>query len=79
MRRIFASGFRAEFVSSSMWIPSELDYSDEGSRFFDHDYDPSKSLLHVLTQRFTRSSPTWTCDRDCLSPSLMHLDDGEIE
>ena len=52
MRRIFASGFRAGFVLSFRWIPPELNYSDKGcrlfdsgSRFFDSDYDPSKSLL----------------------------------
>ena len=30
---------------------SELNYSDKKRRFFDHDYDPSKSLLHLLAQR----------------------------
>ena len=35
MRRIFASGFRPGFVLWFRWIPSELNYSDEGSRFFD--------------------------------------------
>ena len=43
--------------------------SDKGSRFFDR----------VLAQRLTQSSPTRTCDRGCLSPSLMHLDDGEVD
>ena len=32
IRRIFASGFRAGFVLSFRWIPSELNCSDEGSR-----------------------------------------------
>ena len=77
MRRIFASGFRARFVLSFRSIPSELNYSDKGRRFFDRDHDLSKSSLHVLAQRLTRSSPTQTCDRDCLSPSLMHLDDDD--
>ena len=63
---------------SFRWIPSEVNYSDEGSRFFDHDYDPSKSLLHVLAQRLTRSSPAPTCDQDCLCPSLMHLEDLDV-
>ena len=57
MRRIFASGFRAGFVLS---FRSELNYSDKGSCFFNRDYDPSKSLLHVLAQRSTRSSPAQT-------------------
>ena len=45
----------------------------------DRDYHPSKSLLHVLAQRLTRSSPARTNDQDCLSPSLMHLDVGEVD
>ena len=54
-RFFFAPGFRAGFALSFWWIPSELNYSDEGSRFFNSDYDPSKSLLRVLAQRLTRS------------------------
>ena len=42
IRRIFASGFGAGFVLSFKWTPSELNYSDKGSRFFDRDCDPSK-------------------------------------
>ena len=79
MRRIFESGFRAGFVLSFRWIPSELNYSDEESRFFDRDYDSSKSLLHVLAQRITRSSPVRTSDQDCVFPSVMHLDVGEVD
>ena len=56
MRRTFASSFRAGFVLPFRWIPSELNDSDNGSRFFDRSYDPSKSLFHVLAQRLTRSS-----------------------
>ena len=56
-----------------------MNYSDEGNLFFDRDYDPSKSLLHVLAQRLPRISPARTCDRDCLSSSLMHLDVGEVD
>ena len=67
------------FVLSFRWIPSELHYSNKGSRFFDRDYDPSKSLLRVLAQRLTRSSPAWTSDQDCSSPSLMHLDVGKVD
>ena len=48
LRRIFASGFRAGFVISFRWIPSELNYAEKGSRFFGRDHDPSKALLHVL-------------------------------
>ena len=33
--------------------------------------ESTKSLLHCLAQRSTRSSPTRTNDRDCFSPSLM--------
>ena len=32
-----------------------------------------------LAQRLTRSSPARTCDQDCISPSLMHQDDGEFD
>ena len=35
------------------WAPSELNYSDKGSRFFYCDCDSSKSLLHVLAERST--------------------------
>ena len=73
MRRIFASGFRAGFVSPLWRIQSELNYSDEGSRFFDRDYDPSMSVLHFFAQRLTWSSPRQTYDRDCFSPSTLHL------
>ena len=60
---------------SFRWTPSELDYSAKGSRFFDSDYDSTKSLLHVLAQRITRSSPARTCDQDCF---LRHyVDVGE--
>ena len=62
MRRIFASGFRAGFVLSF-----------KGNRFFNRDYDPSKSLLHVRAQRIARSSPAQTNDQDSLSPSLKGL------
>ena len=62
MRRIFASGFRAGFVLSF-----------KGNRFFNRDYDPSKSLLHVRPQRIARSSPAQTNDQDSLSPSLKGL------
>ena len=79
MRRIFASDFRAGFVLSFRGKPSEFNYSDKGSRFFDRDYDPSKSLLHVLAQCLTRSSPARTSDQDCLSPSPMPLDVGKVD
>ena len=59
-------------------MPSQLNYSDMGNRFFDRDYDPIKLLLHVLAQRSTRSSPAPTSDQDRFSPSLMHLDVGEV-
>ena len=62
MRQIIASGFRAGFVLSFRWIPSELNYSGKGRRLFDRDYDPCKSLLHVFAQRLTQSSPARTCD-----------------
>ena len=60
-------------------IPSELNCSDRGSRFFHRDYDSSKSLLHGHAQRLTRSSPTRTGDQDCFSPSRLHLDVGEVD
>ena len=65
--RIITSGVWAGYVLSFRWIPSELNYSDKGSRFFNGDHDPSKSLLHVLAQRLTRSSPERTSDQDCLN------------
>ena len=78
MRRIFASGFRAEFVLSVRWVPSELNHSDEGSRLFDRDHDPSKSLLHVLAQRFTRTHMARINDKSCSLPPPMHLDIGQV-
>ena len=56
------SGFWAGFVLSFRWIPSELNSSDKGSRFFDCDYDPNKSLLHVLAQRLPRLPRAQTGD-----------------
>ena len=79
MRWIFASGFRAGLVLSIRWTPSELNYSDDRSRFFDSDYDPSKPPLHALAQRSARSSPARTSDQDCCSRSLMHQDAGEVD
>ena len=64
LRRVFASGFKAGFVSPFRWIPSELDYSYKGRWFFDRNYHPSKSLLHVLAQRLTRPPPARTSDQD---------------
>ena len=63
LRRIFVSGFWEGFVLSFRLIPSELSCSNKGSRFFDRDYDSSKSLLHALAQRFARSSPSRTKER----------------
>ena len=65
---------RKNISTNTRWIPSELNFLDEGSRFFDCDYASSKSLNHVLAQRFTRPSPARTCDQHCFSPTLMHLD-----
>ena len=56
-----------------------MNQSDKGSRFFDRDYDPSKSLLRYLAQRLTRSCPARTSDQDCSSPSLMRLDVGAVD
>ena len=78
-RRIFSFGVRAGLIFSCRWIPSELNHSDKGSRFFDRDYDPSKSPLHALAQRLARSSTAGTSDQECSSPSLMHLDVGEAD
>ena len=55
---------------------SELNYSDDGSRFFDRCYDPSKSLLHFLAWRLPRSSLARANDQHCSSTSSMHLDCG---
>ena len=56
-----------------------IELCDEGSRFFDRDYDLGKSLLHVLAQRSPLIPPTRTCDQDCQSPSLLHLNVGEVD
>ena len=78
MRRIFASGSMAGFVLSFIWIPSPIKYSAKGSRFFDRDYDPSKSLLHVFAQRLAWTSLARRSDQDCFSPCLMHVNAGEL-
>ena len=57
----------------------ELNYSDKGSRFFDREHDPSKSLLHFLAQRLPRFPHAQTGDRSPFPPSLMQLDDGEVD
>ena len=64
--------FLGGFLSSFRWmIPSELNYSDKGSRFFDRDYDPSKSLASSCSCTALFSG---TDKRPRLSsPSLMHL------
>ena len=60
-------------------IQSKSRYSQKGSLFFDRDYFPSKSLLQVLAQRLTRTSPSQASDQDCSSPSPMHLDGGQVD
>ena len=78
MRRIFASGFRAGFVLSFRWIPFELNSSDKGSRFFDSVLTRANDFfmfLHIASHGLDRH---WACDHDCLSPSLVHLDVGEV-
>ena len=71
--------FQGSFVLSIRRIPSELKFSNKGIRFFDCDHCPSKSLLHVLAQRSTRSSPALTSSQDFCSPSLMHVVAGDVE
>ena len=73
IRRIFAYGFRSGLVLSFRWIPSELHYAHKGCRFFDRDYDPIISLLHVLTQRLPRTSPAQVKDQNCSSLSTNAL------
>ena len=76
MRRIFASGFWAGFVLSFRW---RVELFGPGKSVFDSDYDPRKSLLHVLAQRLPRVSRARTCHQDCFSPLLMHLDVGKVD
>ena len=64
---------------SFRWIPSELNHSDEGRRFFDRDRDSSKSLLHALAHRLARSAPSRTSGQDLFSPSLRLLDAGDVD
>ena len=74
----FASGFKTGLVLSFRSIPSELNYSDEGSRFFDCDNDSVKSLLHALAQRSARSSPSRK-NHDYPSHSRLHFDAGAVD
>ena len=60
---IFGSSFGAGLVFSFRWIPSELNYSDKGSRLFDRDNDQVKSLLYVLAQRLLRLPLAQTGDK----------------
>ena len=43
------AALRARFILYIWWIPSELNFWDEGSRYLDKKFDGSKSLLHHLT------------------------------
>ena len=43
-------------IVSVRWIHPYLNSSDKGSRFFDRDYDPSKSQLPVPASRLPRFS-----------------------
>ena len=70
---------QGSFVLSFRWIPSELKFSDKEGRSLDRDYDPSKSLLHVLAQRVTRSSLARANGQDWLSLSLTDLDVGAVD
>ena len=72
-----ASGFKAGFVLSFRWIPSELNIPTR-ELAFDCDHDPSESLLHVPAQRL-RSSSSPTRDQNCFSTSLMNLNIGKAD
>ena len=80
MRRIFASGFRAGFVLSSRWTPSELNFpTREVASLTVIRTRANHFFMFLHRQCSTQSSPARTCDQDCLSPSLMHLDVGEVD
>ena len=65
MRRIFPSGFRAGFVLSFRWIPSELNCSNQRSRFFDREYAPPPDA-----KRPSRVSPCQRSAVRCPTPTL---------
>ena len=58
IRRIYGIAYRANCDLVFRWVPSEVNYSDRGSRFYDADYDPLKCLLNRLRvlQRQSMSS-----------------------
>ena len=78
-RQIYASGFRAGFALSFRWMPSELNYSDKGSRFLDRDLTRANHFFLLWHSAYTRSSPARTSDQDCFPPSLSYLDVGEVD
>ena len=48
IKRMYACGFQAGFILYIRWIPSEINFCDEGSRYLDEKFDGGKSLLHQL-------------------------------
>ena len=56
MRRIFASGFWAKLVLSCWWIPSGLNYSERGGRFFDCDLTRANHFIHISCATLTTFS-----------------------
>ena len=67
------------FVSSFRWIPSELNYSDKRSRFFDRDYDPRNTSSFSCTAFDTVFSGTDMRPTLPFSPSQTYLDVDEVD
>ena len=77
MRRIFVSGFATGFVLSFRLIPSIIPTREVVSLTVI--MTRANHFFMIWHSAQTQSSPAQTCDRDCLSPSLTHLDAGTAD
>ena len=48
IRKVYAAAFRSGHVLHFRWVPSEVNFADEGSSFYDPCYQPQKCILYRL-------------------------------
>ena len=68
IRRVFRIACRANCCLVFRWVPSEVNYGDRGSRFYDADYDPPsvRSIVGVSCDNCPCHHPLLTRHRPAL-------------
>ena len=76
IRRPFGIAHRANCYLVFRWVPSEVNYSDRVSRFYDADYDPTRCLLNrscvLERQSMSSHSPHQAPSSSFVSTSPCH-------